>query len=82
MYAFMDIFTSPKGSLGLKDVIYWIIVLSLIAIRYFDIKYLRGLTASRLSAATIADWYRYAAGLIICSGLIWGTAHIIKYFYV
>jgi len=72
---------SGKKGLGLKDGIYWIIVLLLIFTRYIDIKYLDGLTAQG-TPASMAHWYRYVAGLILCAGLIWGLAHITNYFFV
>ena len=78
----VGILMGENRPLGLRDGIYWITVLLMIAIRYIDIKYLKGVTASGLSLATMTDWYRHATGLIICSGLIWGIAHTIKHFYV
>lgn len=76
----IGIFESEKRSLGLKDCIYWVIVILLLITRYVDIKYLGGLTA-RGSPALVSHWYRYAAVLIICAGLLWGLAHITKYFF-
>jgi hypothetical protein len=70
---------SGKKRFGLKDGIYWIVVLLLIFTRYIDIKFLGGLTAQG-TPASMTHWYRYVAGLIICAGLIWGLAHVANYF--
>lgn len=74
------IFESEKKSLGLIDCFYWLIAILLLIIRYADIKYLGGLTASG-SPALMSHWYRYAVVLLIIAGLLWGLAHITKYFF-
>jgi len=74
------IYDSEKRGLGLKDGIYWIIVILLMLTRHIDIKYLGGLTAQG-TPASMTHWYRYIAGLTICAGLIWGLAHIANYFF-
>jgi hypothetical protein len=76
----VGIYESEKRALSLKDGIYWVIVILLIIIRYLDIKYLGGSTA-RGFPASMSHWYRYVAGLIICAGLLWGLAHITRYFF-
>ncbi len=73
------IYEDKKAVLNLRDGIYWIIVLLLIIVRYIDIKYLDGLTAMG-SPASMSHWYRYVVGLVICTGLLWGLAHLLNYF--
>jgi hypothetical protein len=73
------IYDSEEKGLGLKDAIYWVVVMLLILTRYTDIRYLGGLTAQG-TPASMTHWYRYAVGLPICAGLIWGLAHAANYF--
>jgi hypothetical protein len=73
------IYASEEKGLGLKDAVYWIVVILLVLTRRIDIKYLGGLTAQG-TPASMTHWYRYSAGLIICGGLIWGLAHVANYF--
>ena len=75
----LGIYDSEKKGLGLKDAVYWIIVILLVLTRRIDIKYLGGLTAQG-TPASMSHWYRYVVGLIICAGLIWGLAHTANYF--
>jgi hypothetical protein len=70
---------SENKGLGLKDAIYWVVVILLVLARYVDIKYLDGLTAQG-APASMTHWYRYSAGLIIGGGLVWGLAHAVNYF--
>jgi hypothetical protein len=72
------IFENENKSLGIKDVIYWVIVCLLIITRYIDIKKLGGLTITG-SSASMSVWYRYAVFIAILAGLLWGLAHITKY---
>lgn len=73
------IYDSDVKELGLKDAIYWAVVMLLILTRYADIKYLGGLTAQG-TPASMTHWYRYTVGLLMCAGLIWGLAHAASYF--
>src|SRR4030042_5257305 len=70
----IGIFLSENRALGIKDCIYWAMIVLLIITRNVDIKYLGGLTATG-SPASISVWYRYAAVLTIGAGLLWGLAY-------
>lgn len=74
------IFENENKSLGIKDMIYWIIVCLLIIARYIDIKKLGGLTVTG-SPASMSIWYRYTVFMAILAGLLWGIVYLIKYFF-
>ncbi len=66
-------------SIGLKDLFYFITVFLLLAVRYFDITFLNGLTAKG-DPASISHWYRYAIALTAIAALLWVIVHVAKYF--
>jgi len=57
------------------DVIYWLIVASLVLARYVDIRYQKGRTAYSDDPATLKHWRRYAALLVIAAFGAWVAAH-------
>ena len=62
--------------LGWEDVCYWALVGCLLAARYMDIQYFKGLTAEG-DTASMADWRRYAVRVGIVSVGLWLVAHAI-----
>lgn len=56
------------------DGVFWIIVATLVAIRYLDIRFLDGQTATG-QPASMADWVRYVVLLLACSTVLWVIAH-------
>ena len=65
--------------LSLADAFYWAAVGCLLAVRYADIRYFKGLTAEGDPAST-AHWRRYAVLLGVVSSGLWLGAHAIAYF--
>ena len=64
---------------SLVDVLYWAFVGCLLAARYVDIRYLKGLTADG-GPASMAHWRRYAVLLGIVSVGLWLVTHGIAHF--
>jgi hypothetical protein len=50
----------------------------MIIVRFLDIKFLDGQTATG-EPATLAHWRRYAVLLIVISAIIWSAAHAVVY---
>jgi hypothetical protein len=67
---------SAKGFPSGKDVAFGVTVLFLLAIRYVDIRYLNGRTASDEPAGPKV-YRNYAIGLLIISLVAWTTAHLV-----
>lgn len=55
---------------SLPDLAYWIIVLTLFAVRYVDIRYMQGETAEG-KTASMKDFRSYVLILVIASCLVW-----------
>jgi len=72
----VQIFQSEK--FGTLDIIYWLTVIIILAVRYIDIRYLDGKTIDD-QPATISHWYRYAVDLIALCLALWGGSYVIKY---
>jgi len=60
------------------DLVFWITIAALILVRYLDIKFWGGMTAAG-GSATIANWSRYAAALLIGSAAVWALSHVVNY---
>jgi hypothetical protein len=56
------------------DPVFAITVLSLVLVRYLDIRFCRGLTATGFPA-TMRTWTRYTIFLAVGSPLVWVLAH-------
>lgn len=69
-----NIIMGESNSTRTSDTIFWFAVFAMIIVRFLDIKFLDGLTATG-KPATLAHWRKYAIMLIICSGIIWAAAH-------
>jgi hypothetical protein len=75
------IFEHESATLHIVDAVFWITVAALILVRYLDIKFLGGLTATGIPA-TIANWRKYVALLLICSTAVWVISHAVNYLVV
>lgn len=62
------------GLLSFVDVFFWASVLSLIAVRYVDIRALNGRT-SEGQPASMSDWRAYALRVAAISAAVWIVAH-------
>jgi hypothetical protein len=71
----ISIYTA-KGSTSGLDVAFGLTLLALLAIRYADIRYLDGRTASD-EPATPKTYRNYAIGLSVLSLVAWATAHLL-----
>jgi len=69
-----NIIMGESNSTRTSDIIFWFAVSAMIIVRFLDIKFLDGLTATG-KPATLAHWQKYAIMLIMCSGIIWAAAH-------
>ena len=68
-----------KGSMfQAVDWVFWITVATLILVRYLDINFWGGMSAAG-GPATIANWNRYAAALLIGSAAVWALSHVVNY---
>jgi hypothetical protein len=60
------------------DIVYWITVLAMIAVRYCDIRYFRGITLMGQPAA-MRNWKKYVMYLIIISAAAWILSHLLSF---
>jgi hypothetical protein len=60
-----------------SDLIFWGAVVAMVIVRFLDIKFLDGLTATG-QPASIKHWRRYAIVLAVISAAIWTAAHLFK----
>ena len=75
----MIIILQHKGSMfHAADLVFWITIAAIILVRYLDIKFWGGMTAAG-GPATIANWNRYAAALLIGSAAIWALSQVVNY---
>ena len=68
-------FIVQKRTFSSLDVAFWIVVVALLFIRFADIKWLHG-TGTESQPATMSDFGRYAALLLILAGGAWAVVHI------
>jgi hypothetical protein len=71
------IFMGESSSTRTSDIIFWCVVPAMIIVRFLDIKYLDGQTATG-KPATFAHWLKYAIVLAVISAAIWAAAHFFK----
>jgi len=62
-----------------KDVFFWLLVVALIAIRFVDGRYLKGVTTDG-ERATTDHWRRYSLQLIVIAFGLWLGVHVFAYF--
>ena len=68
------------GAFSIADAVFWSIVAVCIGLRYVDIRYLNGQTASG-EPATFTHWWRYSLLLGAVALALWGVAHVIGYLF-
>ncbi len=83
LFAFSLVFIllNQGGFFHPADWVFGISVASLVAVRYFDIRFCDGQTATG-RRASLADWTRYSAVLLACAAILWGIAHTANYLFV
>ena len=75
----MIIILQHKGSMfHAADLVFWVTIAAIILVRYLDIKFWGGMTAAG-GPATMANWNRYAAALLIGSAAVWVLFHVVSY---
>ncbi|MCE5229246.1 hypothetical protein LLG95_06575 [bacterium] len=67
-----------QGSPSIYDAMYWIVVLSLVLVRFADIQFMHGQTAEG-KPATMSDWRRYVLGLASGALGVWLVLHGINF---
>jgi hypothetical protein len=77
MICVANIFMGESSSTRASDIIFWCVVPAMIIVRFLDIKFLDGQTATG-GPASIKHWRRYAIALAIISAAIWTVAHLFK----
>jgi hypothetical protein len=63
------------------DVVFWVIVAALLLARYLDIKFYSD-SDSTGQPASMVNWRKYAAILLIISTAVWVLAHVVNYLMV
>ncbi len=72
---------NTSGFFHPADVVFWIVAVSLVLVRYVDIRYFNGLTATGAPAST-KHWIKYTVMLIVCSAAAWTFAHAANHLLV
>ena len=72
-----NIFMGEGRSTRISDIIFWCVVPAMIIVRFLDIKFLDGQTATG-EPARFKHWRRYAIVLVVISAVIWSAAHLFK----
>jgi len=75
------IFHNTTGFFHAADVVFWCTAASLVLIRYIDIRFLDGLTATG-EPASMRHWVRYTVVLVVCSAAAWAFAHVANHLFV
>jgi hypothetical protein len=75
------IFEHEGATLHTIDAVFWITVAAIMLVRYLDIKFLGGLTATG-TPASITHWRKHVTLLLICSTAVWVLAHGVNYMVV
>lgn len=75
------IYDNTGGFLHAADMVFWVTVASLVLVRYLDIRFLNGRTATD-APASITHWVRYTVLIVACSAAVWALAHAMSYLFV
>ncbi len=62
------------------DPVFGITVLSLVLVRFIDIRFCKGLTATG-GPASMRTWVRYAVFLIVGAAVVWAAAHGVSHMW-
>jgi hypothetical protein len=76
-FSLLFLFEDRGGSFGAADWVFWIALASLVVIRYVDIRFFDGCTATG-ARASVAHWIRYAVLLVTGSAAVWVLAHVVS----
>jgi hypothetical protein len=66
-----------QAIVSIIDIVFWGLAFSMIIVRYFDIKYLKGVTFEGLPA-TMEDWRKYVKYFLLFSVGLWLIAHVVS----
>jgi hypothetical protein len=69
----VTILREPSWTLSPRDAIFWLVVTSIVTLRWVDVTRLGGLTAAG-RPATVRDVVRYAVGVVGAWALVWTIA--------
>lgn len=72
------VFIAMGKNPGLADLIYWLIAVTIVLVRFVDIKFLKGETLDS-KPATLKDWRRYSVRLLLAAGLLYFIAKILAH---
>ncbi len=75
-----NIFAGENKTFYVSDFVFWGGVVALIVVRFLDIKFLNGQTATG-KPATIKHWRNYAIILTLVSAAIWAAVRTSAYFF-
>ena len=80
-FCLVFIYDSKGGFLHAADMVFWVTVASLVLVRYLDIRFFNGRTATDDAPASIRHWVRYTVLLVACSAAVWALAHAVNYLF-
>jgi len=80
-FSLIFILRNKGGFFHPADWVFWIVVATLVSMRYIDIQFCDGQTATG-RRASLTDWTRYSALLVAGSVVLWGIAHGLNYLLV
>jgi len=81
-FCLVFIYDNTRGFFQAADIVFWVTVASLVLVRYLDIRFLNGRTASGDAPASIRHWVKYTVLLLACSAGVWALAHALSYLFV
>jgi hypothetical protein len=80
VFSVLFIVRNGGGFLQTADWVFWIAVASLLLVRYVDLRFLDGCTATG-EPTSLAHWVKYAVLLTACSVALWVVAHVAGYLF-
>jgi hypothetical protein len=80
-FSIIFIVENKDGFFHTADLVFWTTVVTLVLVRYLDIRLFDGTTATGAHATTI-HWVKYVALLAACSTAVWVLAHAANYWLV
>ncbi len=82
LLAFCAIFIFHNGGVFFQtaDWVFWIALVSLVLIRYMDIRFLGGCTGTG-GPASMTHWRRYSIILTLCAVAVWVLAHLMGHLF-
>jgi hypothetical protein len=79
-FSLIFIFRQERGFLHPADAVFWIVVATLVLVRYLDIRFLNGQTAMG-TPASLKDWTRYVVLVAVGSTIAWALAHTANHLF-